>query len=209
MSVRGCGRTQPYSVVAALEVGRTSWTALLDAIRLEPGADVAADTAVQVREVVERLVAAGQWKHGDRDILLVLDAGYDVQRLSFLLTDLPVELLGRLCSDRVMRRPAPPRIDDPKGGRPPKYGGEFVFRQPDTWGEPDIQTVTETDRYGTAVATAFDRLHPRLTRRAAWLTHRGRAADHRGHRDPAQGRSSAQRGGPQAGLAVVVGHRRE
>ncbi len=86
----------PYSIVAALEVGRTSWTALLDAVRLEPGADVAAVTAVQVREVVERLVAAGQWKPGDLDILLVLDAGYDVQRLSFLLADLPVDLLGRL-----------------------------------------------------------------------------------------------------------------
>ncbi|RPK56973.1 hypothetical protein EES43_23025 [Streptomyces sp. ADI96-02] len=162
----------PYSIVAALEVGRSSWTALLDAVRLEPGADVAAVTAVQVREVVERLVAAGQWKPGDLAILLVLDAGYDVQRLSFLLADLPVELLGRLRSDRVMRRPTPPRIYDPKGGRPPKHGGEFVFGQPDTWGEPDVRTVTETERYGSAVATSFDRLHPRLTRRAAWLTHR-------------------------------------
>lgn len=72
----------------------------------------------------------------------------------------------------MRRRPTPPRIYDPKGGRPPKHGGEFAFGQPDTWGEPDIRTVTEMERYGTAVATAFDRLHPRLTRRAAWLTHR-------------------------------------
>lgn len=79
----------PYSIVAALEVGRTSWTALPDAVRLEPGADVAAVTANQVRDVVERLVTAGQWKPRDLDILLVLDAGYDVQRLSFLLEDLP------------------------------------------------------------------------------------------------------------------------
>jgi hypothetical protein len=42
----------PYSVVAALETGRTSWTAVLDAIRLQPGADVAAITVVQIREVV-------------------------------------------------------------------------------------------------------------------------------------------------------------
>lgn len=161
----------PYSFIAALEVGRTSWTALLDAVRLDPGADVAAVTAVQVREVVERLVSAGQWKAGDLDILLVLDAGYDVQRLSYLLADLPLELLGRLRSDRVMRRPTPPRVYDPKGGRPPKHSAEFVFGQPDTWGEPDIRTTTETQRYGTAVATAFDRLHPRLTRRAAWLAH--------------------------------------
>lgn len=72
-------------------------------------------------------------------------------------------LLGRLRSDRVMRRPTPPRVYDPKGGRPPKHGGEFVFGQPGTWGEPDVPTV----RYGSAVATAFGRLDPRLTRRAA------------------------------------------
>ncbi|WP_199820670.1 transposase, partial [Streptomyces sp. NRRL F-2664] len=52
----------PYSVVAALESGRTSWTAVLDAVRLQPGADVAAVTTVQIREVVERLTAAGQWR---------------------------------------------------------------------------------------------------------------------------------------------------
>lgn len=67
---RGEGKHQmvpgwPYSVVAALETGRTSWTAVLDAVRLEPGTDVAAVTTVQVREVVERLVAAGQWRPGD------------------------------------------------------------------------------------------------------------------------------------------------
>ncbi|QNE74086.1 hypothetical protein F0344_05245 [Streptomyces finlayi] len=64
------------------------------AIRLEPGADVAAVTAGQVRDVGERLMAAGQWRPGDLDALLVLDAGYDLQRLSFPLTDLPVELRG-------------------------------------------------------------------------------------------------------------------
>ncbi|MFG2335000.1 transposase [Streptomyces yangpuensis] len=64
---RGEGKHQmvpgwPYSVVAAPETGRTSWTAVLDAVRLEPGADVAAVTTAQIRAVVERLVAAGQWK---------------------------------------------------------------------------------------------------------------------------------------------------
>ncbi len=49
----------PYSFVAALETGRTSWTALLNAIRLEPGADLAAVTAGQVRDVIVRLMQAG------------------------------------------------------------------------------------------------------------------------------------------------------
>ncbi|MEU9126215.1 hypothetical protein AB0C96_41510 [Streptomyces sp. NPDC048506] len=34
----------------------------MDAVRVEPGADVAAVTAVQIREVVERLTVVGQWR---------------------------------------------------------------------------------------------------------------------------------------------------
>ena len=40
----------PYSVVAALEPGRTSWTAVLDAVRLGPDDDETEVTAAQVRE---------------------------------------------------------------------------------------------------------------------------------------------------------------
>jgi len=49
----------PYSLVAALEPGRTSWTRLLDAVRLGPDDDLAAVTAAQVRGVIERIIAAG------------------------------------------------------------------------------------------------------------------------------------------------------
>ena len=44
----------PYSFVVALETGRTSWTAPLDAVRLTPGADLAMVTAGQVRDVLAR-----------------------------------------------------------------------------------------------------------------------------------------------------------
>ncbi len=124
----------PYSFVAALEAGGTSWTALLDAVRLPPGADVAAVTVAQLRGVLERLVAAGQWRQGDPEIMVVLDAGYDAPRIAYLLADLPVRVLGRMRSDRVLCRPTPPRV-------------------------------------GTATAQAWNRLHPRLTRRAAWIDH--------------------------------------
>lgn len=111
----------PYSFVAALESGRTSWCQLLDAVRLGPADDVAEVTAVQVRRVVEDLIAGGQWRQGDTDILIVFDAGYDAPRMAHLLHGLPVEVLGR--SDRVMRKPVPrPWISPPQGGRPPKHG---------------------------------------------------------------------------------------
>ena len=68
----------PYSVVAALEPGRTSWMAPLDTARLGPDDDETEVTAAQVREVVGRLIAAGHWRSGDPDILVVSDAGYDI-----------------------------------------------------------------------------------------------------------------------------------
>ena len=34
-----------------------------------------------------------------------------------------------------------------------------------------MTTITQTARYGTAAAQAWDRLHPRLTHRAAWAGH--------------------------------------
>ena len=118
---RGKGQAQmipgwPYSVVAALEPGRTSWTAALDALRLGPDDDETEVTAAQVREVVTRLIEAGHWQDGDLRILVVFDAGYDVTRLAWLLADLPVELLGRLRSDRVMQLPAPSRLPAPRAG---------------------------------------------------------------------------------------------
>jgi hypothetical protein len=50
----------PYSIVAALETGRTSWTTLLDAIRLPSGADLTTTTCAQIRQLVDRLTADDQ-----------------------------------------------------------------------------------------------------------------------------------------------------
>src|SRR5262249_59623699 len=115
---RGKGQAQmipgwPYSFVAALEPGRTSWTALLDAVRLGRHDDVTTVTATQVREVIHRLQHAGQHKPGHAGILIVFDAGYDVTRLAFLLAGLPVEVLGRPRPDRMFRFPAPPQARPP------------------------------------------------------------------------------------------------
>ena len=72
---RGKGNAQlipgwPYSVVAALEPGRTSWTLPLDAVRLGPADDATEVTAAQVREVMTAIIAAGHWRDGDPDILV-------------------------------------------------------------------------------------------------------------------------------------------
>jgi len=170
---RGRGQAQmipgwPYSVVAALEPGRTSWTAVLDAVRLGPDDDGIAVTAAQVRGVITRLIEAGHWRPGDPPILVIFDAGYDLARLAFLLADLPAQVLGRLRSDRVMQLPAPARPPGTRG-RPRRHGGELALSDPGTWPAPAVATSTLTSRYGMAAAAAWDRVHARLTHRAAWL----------------------------------------
>ena len=172
---RGRGQAQmipgwPYSFVAALEPGRTSWTALLDAVRLGPADDTTAATAGQLRAVITRLVAAGHWRPGDPPILVVADAGYDITRLAFVLADLPVELLGRIRSDRVLRGPRTLRAARATG-RPARHGPEFTLSAPDTWWAPTHTTRTDTGRYGHAVATSWDGLYPRLTHRGVWADH--------------------------------------
>ena len=162
----------PYSIVCALETGRSSWTAPLDAQRLAPGDDAATVTATQLRQVVTDLIDAGQYQPGDPHILIVADAGYDGPRLAFLLADLPVAVLVRMRSDRVLRRSAPPRAPTTVG-RPRRHGGEFVFGDPATWGPPEVAIQTDTRLYGPATVRAWDRLHPRLTHRTAWVTHAG------------------------------------
>ena len=81
-------------------------------------------TAAQLRAIIERLITAGRWHVGDPDVLIVADAGYDITRLAFALADLPVELLGRLRSERVLRLPRPPWRPG-TSGRQPHHGPEW------------------------------------------------------------------------------------
>ncbi|WP_372434456.1 transposase [Arthrobacter cavernae] len=148
----------PYSFVAALEPGRTSWTAVLDAVRLRPDDDETEVTAAQVREVVTRLREAGHWMDGDPEILLVFDTVYELARLAFLLADLPVQVLGRMRSDRVLCFPAPPC----RTGRPPRHGPEFRFT--DRQAGPSRRSPPE--RTPTATAWRWPPPGPGCTRRS-------------------------------------------
>ncbi|HEX7188399.1 MAG TPA: NF041680 family putative transposase [Actinomycetes bacterium] len=162
----------PYSVAAALGTGRSSWTAPLDIRRLGPRDDLTDVTETQIRDLHTQLTAVGQLSPEDPPLLIVLDSGYDLVRLTWLLCDLPVHLLGRQRSDRVMFGPGGPRRGT-QPGRQPRHGHRFAFADPATHPEPHTTTSGTHSRYGATRARAWQRLHPRPERRGTWSTHPG------------------------------------
>ena len=144
---RGQGQAQmipgwPYSIVAALEPGRTSWTAVLDAVRLgtRPRRH-RGDRRPRCGRLVGRLREAGQHRDGDPDILVVFDAGYDVS---------PAGVPARrsagagaradpLGPGAVRTRPAP--VAPGRGGRPPRHGAAFALARPEDGPPPQVATT--------------------------------------------------------------------
>ncbi|MFF4831814.1 transposase [Streptomyces sp. NPDC001315] len=133
----------PYSFVAALESGRTSWVALLDAVRLGPADDATTVTAVQLHDVVRRLTSAGHWRPGDPDMLIVMDPGYDVAYLTHALANLPVVLVGRLRSEPGHApRPRPRAVGSPGRAPPP------AWRRPHVQEARQLARTRRHDRHG-------------------------------------------------------------
>jgi hypothetical protein len=193
---RGKGQAQmipgwPYSFVAALEPGRSSWTAILDAQRLGPRDEDTAVAAAQLRAVVEQLIAVGHWRDGDPEMWIVGDAGYDGPRLAFALADLPVRVLVRVRSDRVMAFPVPPRTAAQRG-RPARHGTEFTFGDSASWPEPVHTTTTQTSRYARRGGPLLGSAAPPVDPSWCLGRPRRRVTDHRSYGDPATGGSLAR-----------------
>jgi hypothetical protein len=165
----------PYSFVAVLGPGRSSWTLPLDAVRLRPHQDETEAAAEQLREVTGRLIAAGHWKEGDPPVLIAMDSGYSGTRLAWLLADLPVTVVARVRSDRVYYRPAPDRAPGVRG-RNGRHGDPVRCADPATWGSPDLETGAESARHGPLAVTTWSRVHQMIHRGCGgwdhWPPHR-------------------------------------
>jgi hypothetical protein len=154
----------PYSFVAALGPGASSWTLPLDAVRLGPDDDECAVTAAQLRSVVTRLIAAGQWKEGDPEIVAALDCGYNASRLTSLLADLPLILVTRVRSGRVFYSPPPPRVPGTPG-KPPRHGPPVRCGAPAAgWPAAAVTQEGEQARLGRVTVTAWTRTHQMIHR---------------------------------------------
>jgi hypothetical protein len=146
-----------FQWICQLGFARDSWTAPLDARRLNPLEDTDQTAATQIRALLARLPVGGPvpW--------FVFDAGYDSAQLSLDLAGLPVVVLVRLRSDRCFYHDPPPR---PPGatGRPRRHGAKFAFADPATWPAPTATLSCHDDQYGTVTVHAWAGLHPKQHR---------------------------------------------
>lgn len=153
-----------YQWIAGLSAVADSWTAPVDAHRLEPGDH---PSAVAVRQIEQLLPRLGPLT---AEPLFVFDAGYDLLHLTQELKGENVQLVVRIRSDRRFFT-RPPRSDlgrelprPPEGGRPPLHGAALKCPDTSSWPDPDYLYRSEHPRYGRLEARAWSRLHPKQYR---------------------------------------------
>ena len=145
-----------YQWIAQLNWPADSWTAPLDAVRLDPrpeapGAEQVA--AAQIRGLLERLGPT------DAVPLFVFDGGYDPVQLTVELAGARAQTLTRVKSNRIFHLPAPPR-EPGRPGAPRRHGEKFRCADEATWPEPDQVLITSDTQYGTISVAAWHDLHP-------------------------------------------------
>jgi DDE superfamily endonuclease len=145
-----------YQWIAQLDWAADSWTAPMDAVRLDPrpeapGAEHVA--AAQVRSLLGRLGPT------DTPPLFVFDSGYDPVQLSVELSGVRAQTLTRVKSSRIFHFPAPPR-EPGRPGAPRRHGAKFRCQDESTWPEPDQVLITCDPQYGTISVAAWHGLHP-------------------------------------------------
>jgi hypothetical protein len=159
----------PFSFAAGLEWGATSWTALLDAVRIGPDDDATVVTVAQIATVQARLASAGLLC-GRPATVLAFDSGYDLTRIAYLAGEqgLAVQVLGRVRADRVFYTPVPDGRDAGRSGRPPRHGDRFALSTPATLPPADEHASAHNPRYGTVRVDAWHGLHQKLARQGGW-----------------------------------------
>ncbi|MGW2324119.1 NF041680 family putative transposase [Streptomyces sp. NPDC001680] len=159
----------PYSFAAGLEWGASSWTALLDAVRIGQDDDATLATVCQVARIIGQLRDTGLL--ADRPApVIVLDSGYDLSRISYLAgrEGLAVQVLGRVRSDRVFYGRASACRRDGRPGRPPRHGDRYPVKEWTSWPAPDGQVHADSPRYGKVEVSAWHGLHQKLGRQGGW-----------------------------------------
>lgn len=142
-----------FSALVLLPEEPSSWTYVLDNLRIESHQTPAGVAGAQLRAILPLLK---ERRPQGQCPLLLGDRYYGsaafLQELHALkLQGLEIDGLLRIQSHRVLYRPAPPRTDGP--GAPKKDGERFKGTDPSTHGEPDVSS-RGADEKGRAMEVA-------------------------------------------------------
>lgn len=145
-----------YQWIAQLSWAADSWTAPMDAVRLDPHPQAPGPEQVaagQIRDLLGRLGPTGvvPW--------FVFDGGYDPVQLTVELAGTRAQTLTRIKSSRIFHLAPPPRPPG-RSGAPRRHGAKFRCAEPATWPEPDQVLLTCDVQYGTVSVAAWHGLHP-------------------------------------------------
>jgi hypothetical protein len=143
-----------YSWLVALSSGADSWTAPLDARRLQVGENPNQIAAGQIRAVLTRLEPLPM------PALFAFDGGYDPVQLTVELAGTGAQLVVRVRDDRTWFARPVPRTGG-RGGRPRRHGPKVACADPNTWPAPDVFLKTDDAVYGRVRVSAWHRLHPK------------------------------------------------
>lgn len=126
---KGCKPVTPgwqFSTLTVLPEAPSSWTYILDNVRVPSNQTQGEAAAAQIKETVPLLHV--------RPIVLG-DGYYSSVTFLQLVADCPCDFLLRFAKNRVLYRPAPPKTG--KRGAPKKDGARFACKDPSTHGVPD------------------------------------------------------------------------
>jgi hypothetical protein len=174
VQVRGKGGDRwlpgwPYSLLAGIQWGSSSWAGPIEARRLRSGEEHTDVTTGQITGLLKDLTATGKWQPGDPPPLVLLDAGNYATDLTCALAGHDVQLLVRLRTTRVFY-PGPPPRRPGQMGAPARHGAEFSCSGPARRHAPDFECTVESGLYGTVTVRAWTGLHQKPGSTGRWAS---------------------------------------
>lgn len=177
VQVRGKGGDRwvpgwPYSLLAGIQWGSSSWVDPIEARRLRPGEEHTDVTIGQVTGLLNDLTATGKRQPGDPPPLVLLDAGNYATDLTCALAGYDVQLLVRLRTTRVFYPGPPAAAAGPDGRAGAPWRGVLLLRPrptacPRFRAHRRVRAVRHRDRPGLDRAAPETRQHRPLGQLAA------------------------------------------
>jgi len=146
----------PYSLLDWVPETQSSWSLSVNVQRIPSD-----ESALSVG--IEQIKALNEARQVYTDVLDIVaaDGKYGNARFLRPLQGQRCGLVVRLRKDRILYG-SPEEPKPRKRGRPRVHGEQFVFKEPQTWGDPDEMIELKHDRWGQVRLERWNGLHGKL-----------------------------------------------